>query len=65
MFALRQVTGINWHAKIMPLKIMLAYDNIWLSNAFEAMEYALDNGAKIVVAAWSTEHWTYPGVWED
>ncbi|MFH1715187.1 MAG: S8 family serine peptidase [Elusimicrobiota bacterium] len=43
------VAGVCWNIKLMPLKIFPnAYDNI----SAEAIEYAADNGAKILSCSW-------------
>jgi hypothetical protein len=50
------VTGVCWNVKIMALKIMPPYLDIeWeasVSNAIEAIDYAVDNNAKIINASW-------------
>jgi len=49
------VTGICWHAQIMALSVT-HYDlegwEVFVSNAVEAIEYAVANGARIINASW-------------
>jgi subtilisin family serine protease len=50
------VTGVCWNVKIMALKIMPPYLDIeWeatVSNAIEAIDYAVENNAKIINSSW-------------
>ncbi|MFC1617298.1 S8 family peptidase [Candidatus Margulisiibacteriota bacterium] len=42
------ITGVNWKARIMPLKVaLLGTDEAYVSSVCEAIIYAADNGAKI------------------
>ena len=45
------VTGVNWHAKIMPLKF-IGPTGGYTSDAEAAIHYAIDNGAKITNNSW-------------
>ena len=45
------VTGVNWHAKIMPLKF-IAPGGGYTSDAEAAIHYAIDNGVKITNNSW-------------
>ena len=45
------VTGVNWHARIMPLKFIGPYGG-YTSDAVAAIHYAIDNGAKITNNSW-------------
>lgn len=45
------VTGVNWKARIMPLKF-LGPDGGYTSNAVKAIDYALDEGTKISNNSW-------------
>ena len=45
------VTGVNWHAKIMPLKFITPGGG-YASDAEAAIHYAIDNGAKITNNSW-------------
>jgi hypothetical protein len=46
------VVGINWHVSIMPLKFMDADGCGLLSDAIEAIEYAVQLGASVVNMSW-------------
>lgn len=45
------VTGVNWHAQIMPLKF-IGPTGGYTSDAEAAIRYAIDNGAKITNNSW-------------
>lgn len=45
------VSGVNWQARIMPLKF-LGSDGGFTSDAVRAMDYAVDNGASISNHSW-------------
>lgn len=45
------VTGVNWDARIMPLKF-LGPDGGYTSDAAKAIDYAVDNGAEISNNSW-------------
>jgi hypothetical protein len=47
------VTGVCWAVKIMNLKIFPWYDEPgFIADAVRAIDYAIDNGAKIINASW-------------
>ena len=46
------VVGVNWSARIMPLKFMSAAGGGTTSDAIRAIEYAVANGAKISNNSW-------------
>lgn len=46
------VTGINWHIRILPLKIADARGIGTTSSAIKAIDYALQHGARIINASW-------------
>ena len=46
------VTGVNWHVKMMPVKFLDANGSGSLSNAVLALNYAVNNGAKISNNSW-------------
>jgi subtilisin family serine protease len=46
------VVGVNWRAKIMPLKFMNNFGRGTIANAIQAIEYAVANGAKISNHSW-------------
>ncbi len=46
------VTGVSWNARIMPLKFLGANGSGYTSDAIEAINYATDNGARIINASW-------------
>jgi len=45
------VAGVNWNVKIMPLKF-LGPDGGYTSDAILAIEYAMNNGAKVMSNSW-------------
>ncbi len=46
------VTGINWSARIMPVKFMTAAGAGGVAAAVGAIQYAVRNGAKVINASW-------------
>lgn len=46
------VTGVNWNATIMPVKFLTATGSGRISDAIEAIEYAVANGAQISNNSW-------------
>jgi len=46
------ITGVNWHASIMPLRILGANGLTDTARIIEAIVYAADNGAKVINASW-------------
>ncbi len=46
------VSGIMWSAKIMPLRFLGATGSGDVAKAAEAIEYAADNGARVINASW-------------
>lgn len=46
------VTGVNWRARIMPLKFLTATGAGSTANAIAAVNYAVRNGAKVINASW-------------
>lgn len=46
------IVGISWHCKIMVLKILDQDGNSTVNNAIRAIDYAINNGAKIINASW-------------
>ena len=49
----RGVTGICWNAKIMILRAFDASGSATVADTIEAMDYALQNGAKVINASYS------------
>ncbi|MDH4241530.1 MAG: S8 family serine peptidase, partial [Phycisphaerae bacterium] len=51
------ITGVCWSARIMALKIfppnLISEWEAFVSNAVEAIEYAVDNDAKVINASWT------------
>ena len=45
------ITGVNWKAKIMALRVGSSYD-FSIAGAADAIGYAVDNGASIINASW-------------
>ena len=48
------MTGVMWKAGIMPLRILDAHGIGSISNAIQAIEYAVQKGARIINASWGT-----------
>jgi len=46
------VAGTNWNVQIMPIKFMSANGSGFLSNAVKSVNYAVQNGAKIINNSW-------------
>jgi subtilisin family serine protease len=46
------ITGVNWYASIMPLRILGAQGATDTPRAIAAIMYAADNGAKVINASW-------------
>jgi subtilisin family serine protease len=46
------VVGVNWHAQIMPLKILAADGSGTLDAAVAAVYFAADHGARVINASW-------------
>jgi len=46
------ITGVNWRASIMGLRIIGPWGVSDTANAMEAITYAVDNGAKVINASW-------------
>jgi subtilisin family serine protease len=46
------VVGVNWHAQIMPLKILGADGSGTLDAAVSAVYFAADHGARVINASW-------------
>ncbi len=46
------VTGVNWSARVMPLKFITAAGTGGTADAIAAIDYAVANGARIINASW-------------
>ncbi|WP_435019744.1 S8 family serine peptidase [Tundrisphaera sp. TA3] len=46
------VTGIDWNARIMPLKFLDARGNGTIDTAVSAVYYAVNHGARVINASW-------------
>ena len=46
------VAGVNWQAKIMPIKFIGADGNGSVDDAIKAIYYAVDHGARVINASW-------------
>lgn len=53
------VAGINWHVSIMPLKICDAGGSCSLDEEVQALQYAVDHGAKIANASFGGNYGGY------
>lgn len=51
----RDIAGVCWTAKIMPLKILDSTGNGTVADAIPAIHYAVDNGADIISGSWGGE----------
>jgi subtilisin family serine protease len=49
------ITGVNWLASIMPLRIFGPFGYGDTAKAIEAIFYAVDNGARVINASWGGE----------
>jgi thermitase len=49
------IVGVDWHARIMPLKILAADGSGSLENAVAAIRFAVDNGARVINASWGSD----------
>lgn len=47
------ITGINWHVKIMALKVLDSTGNGSLSDVVSGINYAVANGAKVINSSWA------------
>ena len=48
------VVGVDWHAQIMPLKILDSTGSGSLSTAVTAVYFAADHGARVISASWGS-----------
>jgi len=48
------VTGVNWNVKIIPIKMDFTVD-----QAIDSINYALDNGAKIINCSWTSPNYSF------
>jgi subtilisin family serine protease len=48
------VVGVNWHAEIMPLKILDSTGSGTLSAAVSAVYFAANHGARVINASWGS-----------
>ena len=46
------VAGVNWNAKIMPLKFIDSQGNGSVDDAIRAVYFAVDHGARVINASW-------------
>jgi subtilisin family serine protease/uncharacterized protein YjdB len=46
------VTGVNWSARVMPLKFITAAGTGGTADAIAAIDYAVANGARVINASW-------------
>lgn len=48
----KHVAGVNWRVKIMAVRWLDDHGNGDVADAVEAIDYAIDNGARIINASW-------------
>jgi subtilisin family serine protease len=48
------VTGVMWRARMMPLRFLNADGIGWVSDAIYAIEYAVEQGVRVINASWGT-----------
>lgn len=48
----RGIAGVAWQASVMPVRFMNAFDQGTTADAIAAIQYALNNGAKIINCSW-------------
>ena len=48
------ITGVVWTAQIMPLRFLDAFGSGSVANAIEAIDYAIDKGARIINASYGS-----------
>jgi subtilisin family serine protease len=53
------VSGLNWQASLMVLKILDENGDGFVANEIKAVEYAIDNGAHIINASFSGEGYSH------
>jgi subtilisin family serine protease len=46
--------GVDWNARIMPLKFIDSFGNGSIANAVKAIHYAVNQGARVINASWGT-----------
>ncbi|APW61084.1 S8 family peptidase [Paludisphaera borealis] len=49
------VVGLDWNARIMPLRTLAADGSGTLENAVAAIRFAVDNGARVINASWGSD----------
>ncbi len=47
------ISGVSWHVSLMPIRFTDANGNGTSERAIEAIDYAMQNGAKIINASWT------------
>jgi subtilisin family serine protease len=48
------IAGVMWRARMMSLRSLNAHGIGWVSDAIEAIEYAVERGARVINASWGT-----------
>jgi len=54
----RGVAGVAWQVRIMPLRFMNAFEQGSTADAIQAIEYALDQGVKIINCSWGSSSYS-------
>jgi subtilisin family serine protease len=50
----RGIAGVAWQVRIMPLRFMNAFEEGSTADAIKAIEYALDQGVKVINCSWGS-----------
>lgn len=51
----RGIVGVDWNARIMPLKVLNARGEGQIQDTVDAIHFAVDNGARVINASWSID----------
>jgi len=51
----RGIVGVDWNARIMPLKVLNAQGEGAIQATVDAIYFAVDNGARVINASWSVD----------
>lgn len=51
----RGIVGVDWNARIMPLKVLNSRGEGAIQDTVDAIHFAVDNGARVINASWSID----------